>query len=333
MKAGLVGVPQSGKTTLFNALTALHRAGAHAHLGALKVPDPRLETLAARYLVRKVMHAEIIFVDPPGAGARGGEALKALGEMDALCLVLRGFTGADGSRPDALRQLRELDGELVAADLATVERRLDQLRKTHGGRSAGEYHELETIKQHLVAGRPLRSLSMSEAERQALAPFRLLSQKPMLIVVNVDEAVAGKPAPDEIAAEQAVHGAESLALCATLEAEIAELDPAEQPAFLTSLGLSAPVRERFIQATYHLLDLLTFFTVGEDEVRAWTLHRGDKAPRAAGRIDPELERGFSRIEVTHFEELGAARDKARSHLEGKEYVVRDGDVLRVRTDH
>jgi ribosome-binding ATPase len=339
MKAGLIGMPQAGKTTLFNALTALHRAGAHAHLGALKVPDPRLEALAARYLVRKVMHAEIIFVDPPGspAGARvaglGSEALKSLADMDALCLVLRGFAGADGSPSDPLRQLRDLDGELIAADRAVVDRRLDQLRKTHGGRSAGEFHELETIRQHLGADRPLRTLSMSEAERHALAPFQLLSQKPMLIVVNVDEAHAGEPVAAEIAAEQHAHGAEAIALCATLEAEIAELDPAEQPAFLSSLGLSKPVRDRFIQATYHLLDLLTFFTVGEDEVRAWTLHRGDKAPRAAARIDPELERGFSRIEVTHFDELGSAHDKARSHLEGKEYVVRDGDVLRVRTDH
>ncbi len=335
MKAGLVGLPQSGKTTLFNALTALHRAGAHAHLGAIKVPDARLDALAALYLVRKVVHAEIVFVDLPGArvSALGSDALKALADVDALCLVLRGFVGPDGAAPEPLRQLRELDAELVRADLGVIERRLDRLRKTHGGRTGGEFHELETMKQHLGADRPLRTLAMSEAERLALAPFGLLSLKPMLVVVNVGEADAGKPVPADLEAEQRARGVETIALCATLEAEIAELDPAEQPAFLESLGLSESVRDRLIHATYHLLDLLTFFTVGEDEVRAWTLHRGAKAPRAAGRIDPELERGFSRIEVTHYDEIVAAREKARSHLEGKEYVVRDGDLLRVRTGH
>jgi ribosome-binding ATPase YchF (GTP1/OBG family) len=221
----------------------------------------------------------------------------------------------------------------MLGDLAVVDRRLDRLRKTHGGKAGGEFHELEAMRQHLCADRPLRTLSMSEAERRALAPFGLLSLKPMLVVVNVAEADAGKPVPAEIEAEQRAHGAEAIALCATLEAEIAELDPAEQPAFLESIGLSEPVRDRFIHATYHLLDLLTFFTVADDEVRAWTLHRGDKAPRAAGRIDPELERSFSRIEVTHYGDLASTREKGRSHLEGKEYVVRDGDLLRVRTDH
>jgi ribosome-binding ATPase YchF (GTP1/OBG family) len=337
MKAGLVGAPLSGKTTLFNALTALHRAGdAHVHRGAIKVPDPRVEALAKQLLVRKATHAEIIFVDLPGARGRdlGGEAIKALADVDALCLVLRGFAGPDGSPAEPLRELREFDADLVAHDLDVVEKRLDRLRKVHGGRTGSEYLELGNLEKHLQAGRPLRTMSLSDAERHTLAELELISLKPMLIVVNVAEPDAGKPLPAEIEAEQHAFGAEAIALCASLEAEIAELDPAEQPAFLESLGLAAPARDRFIRAAYHLLDLITFFTVGEDEVRARTLHRGDKAPRAAGQIDPELERRISRVEVTHYDELvSSARDKARAHLEGKEYVVRDGDLLKVRTEH
>lgn len=334
MKAGLVGLPGSGKTTLFNALTALHRVGdKQVHLGAIKVPDPRVETLAEIFLVRKVMHAEIILYDLPGARIAdlGGDALKTLAEVDALCLVLRGFTGLDGVAADPLRELADSDHDLARADLGIVDRRLEKLRRAHGGRTGAEYHELERLRPHLEAGNPLRTLTMTEAERVALAPFGLLSLKPMLAVVNVAEDDAAKPLPPRLEAELRTHGAEAVAICAVLEGEIAELDPAEQPAFLESIGLTEPARDRFIHAAHHLLDLVTFFTVGDDEVRAWTTHRGDKAPRAVGRINPELEKGFSRVEVTHWVELTAARDKARPHLDGKEYVVRDGDVLRVRT--
>lgn len=336
MKAGLVGAPGSGKTTLFNALTALHRAGdARVHLGALKVPDPRVEALASLFQVRKATHAEIVLLDPPGApsGGLGADLRKALVDAEALCLVLRGFPALDGLSVEPLQELHAFDGELVRSDLEAVDHRLDRLRKAHGGRSGGEFHELETLHRELAAGRPLRAVPLSAAERQALAHLDLLSLKPLLIVVNAAEADAGKPVPEPIAAAQETHGAEALALCATLEGEIAELEPAEQPAFLESLGLSESARDRFIHAVYHLLDLITFFTLGADEVRAFTLRRGDKAPSAAGRISPELERTFARLEVTHHADLVSARDKARPHLEGKEYVVRDGDLLRVRTDH
>jgi ribosome-binding ATPase YchF (GTP1/OBG family) len=169
-----------------------------------------------------------------------------------------------------------------------------------------------------------------------MAHFGFLSRRPLLVVLNVSEADAAAPLPPELQEEVRDRGAEGLALSAEVEAEIAELDPSEQPAFLESLGLKEPARERFIQAAYHLLDLASFFTVGEDEVRAWTIHRGDRAPRAAGRIHSDLERGFIRAEVVHYEDFMAAggetkaRERGRMRLEGKEYVVRDGDILHVR---
>jgi GTP-binding protein YchF len=340
MKAGLVGSARSGKTTLFNALTALHRAGdAHVHLGAIKVPDKRIDALAALYKPKKTTFAEVVFVDVPGPRTKGldADALRALADVDALCLVLRAFEGADGATPQPLPELRDFDAELALHDLAVIERRLDRLRKEHAGRTTAEYHELERLRQHLEAGKPLRTLAFSEAEQREMAHFGFLSRKPLLVVLNVGEADAGRPVPPELEAEQGAHGAESIALCASVEAEIAELDPSEQPAFLESLGLREPARERFIRAAYHLLDLVSFFTVGEDEVRAWTIHRGDKAPRAAGRIHSDLERGFIRAEVVHYEDfMGAsgepkAREKSKSRLEGKEYVVRDGDILHVRS--
>jgi hypothetical protein len=343
MRAGLVGYAQSGKTTLFNALTGLHKGGpagrGQVNFGAIRVPDPRVDALSAIFKPKKTTHAEMRFVDVPGPAGKGtgldAESLRALAEVDAFCLVVRGFPGADGAPADPARELRDFDAELVLSDLATVEKRLDRLRKEHH-KGTGEYHELERLQAQLEGGGPLRAMSWSDAEEKELAHFGFLSRRPLLAVVNVaEEAAAGAP-PAEVERAASERGAGVLSLCAAAEAEIAELDPAEQPEFLRSLGLAEPARARFIGAAYRLLDLVSFFTVGEDEVRAWPIHRGDRAPRAAGRIHSDLERGFIRAEVVHYDDfiaLGSesrARHEGKLRLEGKEYVVRDGDILNIR---
>lgn len=340
MKAGLVGYAQSGKSTLFHALTGLQRPAAgraHVNLGAIKVPDPRVDALAAIFEPRKTTYAEVRFVDVPGPAGKGTgldeEALRALAEVDAFCLVVRGFPAASPADPE--RELRDFDAELVLHDLAVVEKRLDRLRKEkHAG--TGEHHELEQLQRDLEAGTPLRALSWTAAEEKELAHFGFLSRRPMLVAVNVAEDAAAAAPPPGVEAAARERGAEAFALCAAVEAEIADLDPAEQPEFLAALGLAEPARARFIRAAYRLLDLVSFFTVGEDEVRAWPIRRGDRAPRAAGRIHSDLERGFIRAEVVHYDDLVAlgseakARHAGKLRLEGKEYVVQDGDVLNIR---
>ncbi len=343
MKAGLVGYTQSGKTTLFNALTGLHKGeGAGrglVNLGAIKVPDPRIDALSAIFKPKKTTYAEMRFVDVPGPRGKGSgldaDALRALSEVDSFCLVVRGFAAVDGTPADPERELRDFDAELVLHDLAIVEKRLDRLRKEHQ-KGTGEYHELERLHAPLEQGQPLRALRWSEAEEKELAHFGFLSRQPLLVVVNVGEEDAAAPPPPPVEAAARELGSEVLSLCAAVEAEIAELAPSEQPEFLASLGLSEPARARFIRAAYHLLDLISFFTVGEDEVRAWPIRRGDRAPRAAGRIHSDLERGFIRAEVTHYDDfiaLGSearARHEGKLRLEGKEYVVQDGDILNIR---
>jgi ribosome-binding ATPase len=343
MKAGLVGFAQSGKTTLFNALTGLHKGGAasrgQVNLGAIKVPDPRIDALSALFRPRKTTFAEMRFVDVPGPAGKGSgldaESLRALAEVDAFCLVVRGFPGVDGTPADPGRELADFDAELVLHDLAIVEKRLERLRKEHG-KGTGEFHELERLHAQLDAGSPLRTMRWSDAEDKELAHFAFLSRRPLLVVVNAAEDAAAAPPPPEVAEAARVRAAEVLSLCAAVEAEIADLDPAEQPEFLASLGLSEPARARFLRAAYHLLDLISYFTVGEDEVRAWPIRRGDKAPRAAGRIHSDLERGFIRAEVVHYDDflaLGSeakARHEGKLRLEGKEYVVKDGDILNIR---
>ncbi len=342
MKAGLVGYARSGKTTLFNALTGLHKVGAgrpQVNLGAIKVPDPRVDALAAIFKPKKTTYAEMRFVDVPGPAGKGtgldADSLRALAEVDAFCLVVRGFAGADGAPSDPERELRDFDAELVLHDLGVVEKRLDRIRREHGGGSA-EHHELERLHPQLERGQPLRAMSWSEAEENELGRFAFLSRRPVLAVVNVAEEAAALPPPAGVERAARERSAEAISLCAAVEAEIAQLDPADQPEFLASLGLAEPARARFIRAAYHLLDLVSFFTVGEDEVRAWPIHRGDRAPRAAGRIHSDLERGFIRAEVTHYLDfiaLGSearARQEGKLRLEGKEYVVEDGDILNIR---
>ncbi len=340
MKAGLVGYAQSGKTTLFNALTGLH-AGARAqvNLGAIKVPDPRIDALSAIFKPKKTTYAEMRFVDVPGPKSKGtgldAEALKALAEVDAFCLVVRGFAAPDGTPADPPRELTDFDAELVLHDLGIVEKRLERLRREHG-KGTNVYLELERLHVHLDQGLPLRTMTWSDAEAKERAHYDFLSRRPLLAVVNVTEEDATAPAPAAFAAAAKARSADVLALCASVEAEIAQLEPAEQPAFLESLGLAEPARARFLHAAYRLLDLVSFFTVGEDEVRAWPIHRGDKAPRAAGKIHSDLERGFIRAEVTHYDDFIAAgsehkaRQEGKLRLEGKEYVVKDGDILNIR---
>jgi hypothetical protein len=343
MQAGLVGFARSGKTTLFDALTGLHRGGAAArgqvNLGAIKVPDPRVDALAAMFQPRRTTFAEMRFVDVPGPAGRGtaldASALRALAEADAFCLVARAFPADDGTPGDPARELRDFDAELVLHDLGVVERRLERLRKDQQ-KGSGEYHELERLHAELDAGRPLRLMRWTGAEEHELAHFSFLSRRPLLVVVNVPEDRAAEPPPPEVEALARAAGAEVLSLCAAVEAEIAQLSPAEQPEFLAALGLAEPARARFIRAAYHLLDLIAFFTVGEDEVRAWPIRRGDRAPRAAGRIHSDLERGFIRAEVIHYADFMAlgsesrARHEGKLRIEGKEYVVQDGDLLTFR---
>jgi GTP-binding protein YchF len=335
MRAGLAGYSRSGKTSLFNALTGLRRGPeAKLHLGAIKVPDPRLDRLSAIFKPRKTTPAEVLLADLPGPRSKGAslepDALQALREVDALCLVLRGFE-ADAN---PVRDLRDYDAELIVSDLAAAEKRVHRLKQEHS--TGGELLELQRVVQHLEAGGPLRTLVMSGAEEHALAQFGFLSRKPLLVVDNVAEPEAAAPVPAAIADAARALGAESVALSAEVESEIAELPAAEQPDYLASLGLREPARAVFLRAVYSLLHQISFFTVGEDEVRAWTIRRGDRAARAAGRIHSDLEKSFVRAEVMHYDDFIAAgsehkaRETGKLRLEGKDYAVQDGDILQIR---
>jgi len=335
MRAGLAGFARSGKTTLFNALTGLKRGPeAKLHLGAIKVPDPRLDKLSAMFKPRKTTPAEVLLADLPGPRSKGmtlePDALQALREVDALCLVLGAFLG----ETDPAQEMRDFDAELILSDLQVAEKRLHRLHQERD--SGGETLELQRVAKHLEGGGPLRTLAMSEPEEHALAHFGFLSRKPMLVVVNVAEAEAAAPLPAGIQGAAAELGADVIALSAEVEAEISELPAEEQPDYLLSIGLQETARARFLGAVYALLHQISFFTVGEDEVRAWTIRDGDRAARAAGRIHSDLERSFVRAEVMHYGDFIAAgsehraRETGKLRLEGKDYQVQDGDILHVR---
>ncbi len=343
MKFGLVGFAGSGKTTVFNTMTGMEVPvgyGGQVRLGIVKVPDARIDALSRVFQPRKTTYAEINFCDVPGehgAEQKGlsPKGLQQIRDQEALCLVLRDFTNpaVDGD-PDPLADLRAFHTECILADLGIVERRLDRARKERA--DSREIAAFEVMVETLEAERPLRILSPTELHRGFLKGYGLLTDRPLLVVVNKDEDRAAEPMAAELRDEIESMGGAGLVLSASVEAEIATLDPEDQAAFLEEMSLSESALTRFIRTAYGLLDLISFFTVGEDEVRAWTVRRGTPARAAAGRIHSDLERGFIRAEVTPYDvfmEFGseqAVKEAGRMQVEGKDYVVADGDIMHVR---
>jgi GTP-binding protein YchF len=320
---GLVGVPYSGKSTLFTALTRTGAVGGRANQAVVPVPDTRLAVLADLERSRKVVAAQVRFVDVPGGATAQG--LAALRVTDALCVVLRAF-GADANPGTELAEIR---ADLILADLAVIESALENAERRQKGRGAHAEAEVALFtraRDALVAERLLRDPGFGDDERAVLRGIAPLTLKPWVIVANVEEGAdvpAGMPEG-------------TLAVSAEIEAETAGMEPEEARELLAEFGVKEPGLDRVVAACYRALDLITFLTTGEDETRAWEVRRGAHAPEAAGAIHTDLERGFIRAEVVSYEDLvavggwDAAKHKGLLRVEGRDYVVREGDVLHVR---
>ena len=347
MKIGLVGFPGSGNTTVFSALTGLAAetgpggGRGRTHVGVVKVPDARIDALAQLFQPKKTTYAEVRFTDVAGgagAGARALDAttLAAMREVDAMVQAVRGFPDAAGRPPRPAGELADFEAECVLADAEIAERRLGRLRKGERATFGRELELLERIHAHLDEGRALRSLELGEAEWAAFSGFAFLSRKPLLALLDVPEAEAGADLPADVRDFCGERGVPAIVLSAPLEAEIAQLPPAERAAFAREMGLAEPAQGRFLREAYRLLDLVSFFTVGPHEVRAWTIRRGTRAQQAGGKIHSDIERGFIRAEIVEHDELlrlgteAKAREAGKLRLEGKDYVVQDGDVAHFR---
>jgi len=361
MKLGIVGLPNVGKSTLFNALT---NAGAQSanypfctiepNVGVVAVPDTRLDALAEMYSPELYTPAIIEFVDIAGLvkGASKGEGLgnkflAHIREVDAVLHVVRCFEDTDiihvDGNIDPLRDLETINLELIFADMEVLERRIDRTRKNMKGDKTleAELAIFETVMKNLEDGKTARSIELTPPEREILETVSLLTLKPVIYVANVSENETGETIAQNEAYQNLKKLAEAekseiLPVCAGLEAEIAELDKEEREAFLSDLGLNESGLDRLIKASYSLLGLISYLTAGPKEVRAWTIAKGTKAPQAAGKIHTDFERGFIRAETVAFTDLiqsgstAAAKEKGLMRSEGKDYTIKDGDVVLFR---
>lgn len=348
MKVALIGYPQSGRSTLYHAAA---RGLAKGDVTAVPVPDPRFDLIVAQVKPKKQTPATVILHDDLDPIAGSGRAfsqrlIDQAKKADLLLHVVRGFESPVvpyHAEIDSLRDQESVDVELVLADLQIVENRLERLKKSTTVKTSGSPDYMENqlfsrIHPMLEEGVQIRSMELSEDEQAVVRNYQFLSAKPMVVAFNVGEEEASQPPPrlksriDELAGK----GTPAFPVCATIEEEISQLDPVDQPEFLESLGLTEAASAKVIRAVYDALGLITFFTAGENDTRAWPLRKGSNALKAAATIHNDIAKGFIRAEVVHFEDykmagsLDAAYSAGKMSLEGKEYVINDGDLLHIR---